>query len=143
MLLTQVPGREVVSTSTAQKVGRVADLVVDPRSRSVVAVTIKKTASGDTLLWSDITAFGADAVTVADAGLISEANEKVKDLSAKVHRLLGKRVLTDFGEDLGNLSDIDFDPGSGALNTLITTGRSVAGAQLIGVGSYAIVVRRA
>jgi len=109
----------------------------------VVAVTIKKTASGDTLLWSDITAFGADAVTVADAGLISEANEKVKDLSAKVHRLLGKRVLTDFGEDLGNLSDIDFDPGSGALNTLITTGRSVAGAQLIGVGSYAIVVRRA
>jgi sporulation protein YlmC with PRC-barrel domain len=140
MLSTQVTGRSVVSTSTADTVGQVADLVIDPGSRSVAAVTLKKTASGDTVMWNDITGFGADAVTVEGAGVIREANDAVKALSSKDHRLHGKRVLTDSGEDLGRLSDVDFDPDSGALNTLIVPNGVVAGSRLISVGSYAIVV---
>lgn len=140
MLFTQVSGRKVVSTSTAETVGQVAALVVDPRSHSVVAVSLTKAAHGDTLLWSDITAFGTDAVTIAGADVISEANETVKELSGKAHDLLGKRVLTTFGEDLGTLSDVRFDPSSGAVESLLVPGRDVAGARLIGIGSYAVVV---
>lgn len=143
MLLTQVVGRKVVSTRSAETVGQVADLVIDPQSRGVVAVTLKKTAGGDTVFWSDITAFGADAVTLADADLIKRANDVVKELSSKNRRLLGKRVLTDSGEDLGTLSDIDFDPSSGVLQTLNLATGVVAGSRLISIGSYAVVVHDA
>ncbi len=140
MLLTNVTGRKVVSTASAETVGQVAGLVVDPRSHSVVAVTLKKTDRGDTVLWSDISAFGADAVTIADAEVVGEANDAVKELSGKDHRLLGKRVLNDLGEELGKLTDVEFDPETGALSALILPASLVAGPQLMGIGSYAVVV---
>ncbi|MGV8910808.1 MAG: PRC-barrel domain-containing protein [Propionicimonas sp.] len=140
MLYTQVTGRKVVSTSTAETVAQVAALVVDPRSHRVVAVSVKKADHGDTLLWNDITAFGTDAVTITGPEVIREANDAVKDLSGKVHDLLGKRVLNTFGEDLGTLSDVRFDPASGAVEALLLPGRDVSGAQLIGIGSYAVIV---
>lgn len=140
MLFTEVTGRKVVSTASAETVGQVAALVVDPRSRSVVAVSVKKAAHGDTLLWNDITAFGTDAVTVAGAEVISGANDAVKELSLKAHDLFGKRVLNTLGEDLGTLSDVRFDPATGALETLLLPDRDVEGSLLIGIGSYAVIV---
>ena len=140
MLFTQVTGRKMVSTASAETVGQVAGLVVDPRSHHVVAVSVKKAAHGDTLLWNDITAFGTDAVTVPGPEVIREANDAVKELSGKAHDLLGKRVLNTLGEDLGTLSDVRFDPVSGALVTLLLPGRDVAGSLLIVIGSYAVIV---
>ena len=142
MLFTQVVGRKIVSTGSAETVGQVAALVVDPRSHHVVAVSVKKADHGDTLLWNDITAFGTDAVTVAGPEVISEANDAVKELAGKAHDLLDKRVLNTLGEDLGKLSDVRFDPATGALATLLLPGRDVAGSLLIGVGSYAVIVHR-
>ena len=65
MRFSEAVGRQVVSTSTAQTVGRVDEFVVDSRRRAVVALSLRRTEGGDTLLWTDIVAFGADAVTVA------------------------------------------------------------------------------
>ena len=115
MLFTEATGRKVVSTSTAETVGQISDFVIDPQSHTVVAVTLKKAGSGDTVLWSDITAFGADAVTVAGAEVITDANDAVAALSGKDRRLLGKRVLNTIGEDLGPVTDVDFDPDTGAV----------------------------
>jgi sporulation protein YlmC with PRC-barrel domain len=140
MLFTQVAGRKVVSIGTAETVGQVASLVVDPRSHRVVAVGVKKADHGDTLLWNDITAFGNEAVTIAGPEVISDANDAVKELSSKAHDLLGKRVLNTLGEDLGTLQDVRFDPASGALEALLLPGRDVTGPLLIGIGSYAVVV---
>ena len=140
MLFTQAAGRKVVSISTAETVGRVADFVIDPQSRSVVAVTLNKTDGGDTVLWTKITAFGADAVTVAGAEMIIDANEVVAALSGKDRRLLGKRVLSTFGQDLGPITDVDFDPDTGAVTALVLATGDVAGDRLIGIGSYAAIV---
>ena len=140
MLFTQAYGREVVSTSTAETVGQIADFVIDPQSRTVVALTLNKTERGDTVLWTKITAFGADAVTVASAEVIIDANEVVTALSGKDQRLLGKRVLTTFGEDLGPVTDVDFDPDSGAVINLATADGNISGDRLIGIGSYATIV---
>ncbi len=109
----------------------------------VVAVTVKKAAGGDTLLWPRITAFGADAVTVAGAEVIVDANEVVAALSAKDYRLLGKRILTTGGENLGEVTDVEFDPASGAISTLIAASGEVGGERLVGVGSFAVVVHAA
>ncbi len=140
MLYTQVKGRKVVSTGTAQTVGRVADLVIDPKSHTVVAVTLKGSGHGDTVLWSEIIAFGTDAVTVSDGEVVKDANDAVKELCRTARDVLGKRVLTTDGEQLGNVSDVAFDAQSGALTVLVLPGGDIAGGRLIGVGSYAVIV---
>ncbi|MDQ6874329.1 MAG: PRC-barrel domain-containing protein [Actinomycetota bacterium] len=129
-----------MSTSTAESVGQVADFVIDPQSRSIVALTVKNTPHGDTVLWPSISAFGADAVTVAGAEALIDANGAVAALSGKDQRLLGKRVLDTAGADLGAVSDVEFDPDTGALIALTLASGAVGGGRLIGMGSYAVVV---
>jgi sporulation protein YlmC with PRC-barrel domain len=141
MRFSEATGRQVVSTSTAETVGRVDDFVVDPRRRAVVALSLKRTQGGDTLLWTDIAAFGADAVTVTSADKIVDAAPAIVALSGKEHRLVGKRVLTADGDDIGTVDDVEFDAGTGTITSLLLSSGDVEGARLVGVGSYAVVVR--
>ncbi|HET9829221.1 MAG TPA: PRC-barrel domain-containing protein [Nocardioidaceae bacterium] len=143
MLFSEARGRKVVSSSTASTVGKVSRLVIDPTTRAVAGVQLKKkTERGDMLRWSDITAFGADAVTVTDADRVGDGGDTVQALSGKAHRVLGKRVLTSTGDELGTVADVDFDATSGALIALLVDGGTeVEAARLVGVGSYAVVVR--
>lgn len=142
MRFSDARGRKVVSTSTADTVGKIDELLVDPASRSVLALVLKKTDDGDTLRWSAITAFGEDAVTVGSAEAITAPDEQVAALTGKDHAVLGKRVLTTAGAELGKVDDVEFDHESGAIETLLLHGDdTVAGSRLVGVGSYAVVVR--
>ncbi len=140
MLFSEARGHKVVSTRTADTVGRVKDFVVDPATRRVVALEVRKSAEGDTLLWADLGAFGADAVTVAEASSIGAAGDDIAALTGKDHRLVGKRVLSSVGDELGTVSDVEFDHESGAVTALVLGSASVVGARLVGVGSYAVVV---
>jgi sporulation protein YlmC with PRC-barrel domain len=140
MRFSDATGRKVVSTSTAETVGKIDGFVVDPATRSVIAVELKKTDSGDTLLWPDIFGFGADAVTVTGTDKIREATPQVTELTGKHHHLLAKRVLSALGDELGKVQDIEFDPESGQLTSLIVNDQPIDGGRLLGVGSYAVVV---
>ncbi len=140
MRFSEASGREVVSSSSAETVGQVAEFVVDPRSHSVVAVTLKKTQHGDTVLWADVSAFGVDAVTVPGTEVILDANGAVAALAGKYQRLVGKRLLNTDGEDLGLVTDVEFDPETGRLTALLLANGDVPGERLIGIGSYAAVV---
>ncbi|MGA8210587.1 MAG: PRC-barrel domain-containing protein [Nocardioidaceae bacterium] len=141
MLFSAAKGHKVVSTGTADTVGRVKELVVDPASRSVVALRLRKTDSGNVLAWSDLTGFGTEAVTVSDADRIGDGGD-LQPLLDKRHRLVGKRVLTAGGDELGSVADVDFDLDTGSVTTLLLKdGADVAGSRLLGVGSYAVVVR--
>jgi sporulation protein YlmC with PRC-barrel domain len=141
MRFSEATGRQVVATSTADTVGRVDDFVVDPRRRAVVALSLKRTDGGDTLLWTDILGFGSDAVTVTSGDKIVDAAPAIVALSGKEHRLVGKRVLTAGGDDIGTVDDVEFDADTGTITSLLLPQGDVAGARLIGVGSYAVVVR--
>ncbi|MGA8846228.1 MAG: PRC-barrel domain-containing protein [Nocardioides sp.] len=145
MLYSDLKGRKLVDTSTADTAGKVDGFLLDPASRSVVALEFKKTDHGSTVAWSDLTAVGSDAVTVAGASVIVDAEGQLADLATKDGQVLKKRVLTEVGEDLGKVHDIDLDPQSGALLELIVGEKknrhSVAGSRLLGVGSYAVVVK--
>jgi sporulation protein YlmC with PRC-barrel domain len=56
--------------------------------------------------------------------------------------VVGKRVLTSTGDEIGKIRDVDFDPASGVLTALLVdNGSEVEAARLLGVGSYAVVVR--
>jgi sporulation protein YlmC with PRC-barrel domain len=140
MRFSEATGRKVVSTTSAETVGKIAGFVVDPERRAVVAIELKKTDSGDILIWSDIIGFGADAVTVKDTGAITDASSGIDALLGKDHHLLGKRILSSTGDELGEVDDVEFDSESGTVEALIFADGRIAGADLIGVGSYAVVV---
>ena len=55
--------------------------------------------------------------------------------------LLGKRVLTDVGDDLGPVDDVEFDPTDGLIQALTLEGQQVSSDRLLGIGAYAVVVR--
>lgn len=139
---SQAKGRKVVSLATAGTVGQVHDFVVDPDGSRVLAVHLKKTdRKADVLRWSDVHAFGADAVTVADAARVVETPADVDALSGKTHRVLGKRVLSVAGAELGEVSDVEFDDTTGVVHALVLGPDDTATAcRLVGVGSYAVVV---
>lgn len=144
MLFSEAKGRKVVSTSTAQTVGKIASFLIDPATATVVAVVLKKSVvDGHTLRWSDITGFGADAVTINGPELLVTAEGHLADLAGKSGVVLGKRVLTEAGNEIGEVRDVDFDGIDGSVRALVLATAEVAGARLIGVGSYAVVVRNA
>lgn len=140
MRFSEAKGRQVVSTSTAATVGKVVGFVVDPEQSAVIALQLNKTESGDTLRWSDLTGFGADAVTVSGADKITDTDAELAALANKAHRVLGKLTLTIAGDALGKISDVDFDPGSGTITAVVIDDIDVVRVKLVGVGSYAVVV---
>lgn len=142
MRFSDAKGRKVVDKNTAATVGQVRDLLVDPASRSVVALRLKKTVQGEALRWADLTAFGVDAVTIGDPAAITDLDAELTELSDKRRSLVKKRVLTSGGDDVGHILDIDFDADTGVLTTiLLKEGGELNADRLVGVGPYAVVVQ--
>lgn len=137
----EADGRKVVSTSTAETVGRVDGFVVDVRGPYLVALQLKKTHAGDILRWNDVTAFGADAVTVSGADKIVSADEDLAPLLDKRNHMLKKRVLTTAGDELGTVRDVEFDAVTGAIVSVHVGDTAVPGKALVGIGHWAVVVQ--
>jgi uncharacterized protein YrrD len=139
MLFAETRLRPIVATTSARMLGRVDDIVVDPRTRAIVALRVQ--GGHDVVHWPDIDGIGPDAVTVASADAVRDAEGRTADLLSGPYRILDKRLLAETGDELGRVMDIGFDPTSGAIIDVITTGGLIDGRRLIGCGSYAAVVR--
>jgi uncharacterized protein YrrD len=118
--------------------------VVAPDPARVVALRVRKTpGEADILLWTGLTAFGRDAVTVPSADAFVTPDPEIAILADKHHDVLGHRVLDASGRELGTVKDVDFDLESGAVTSVITDRTEIPGEAVIGLGSYALVVRAA
>ncbi len=139
MRFSQAKGHQVVSTNDADTIGKVDGFVVDTGTAKVVALHLKKTpGDGDLLSWADLKAFGTDAVTVESASLLAKASD-----AAKGQDVVGSRILTEDGEELGEVKDVEFDTADGSVTALVTkNGDEVEGIRMIGLGSYALIVKR-
>lgn len=143
MRFSEAHGRKVMSTATAETVGKVDGFLVDPVTRSVAGLRLKKTPGDrDTVAWADLTAFGVDAVTVTDVDRFQVAEGRLAELQGKERSLLGKRLLEESGDELGEVEDVEFDAATGALTVLRTKTEEIDAARLRGIGSYAVVVTR-
>ena len=142
MLFSQARKHDVVNTATATRVARVDGFVVRPGPARVALLRLGKVSGGGTLLsWDDLQGFGPDAVTVADVAALRPPRDALEQRAEdKELEILGKRVLTERGTDLGTVTDVDFDPETGAITTLITTTEAIAGERLIGLGGYAVIL---
>ncbi|MEU0004255.1 hypothetical protein ABZ079_08115 [Streptomyces sp. NPDC006314] len=138
MLFSQALGLQAITADDAVSVGKVADLTIDAHNAAIAAVRLSG-ASGPTkaLAWSAVEAVGPDALIVRSR--LTAEQEQV-GVPAH-HQALGSRVLTEHGVEHGTVKDIAFDPGSGRILTLYTALGDIDGARLLGLGSYAVVVR--
>lgn len=144
MRFSEAKGQKVLSTSGAATVGKVSRFVVAPTPppARVAALVLRKTpGDADVLPWSGLTAFGRDAVTVESAASFVQADGHLAVLADKDHQVLGRRVLDDSGTDLGKVVDVDFDLRTGELTTVLTDRTEIPGSAVVGLGSYALVVR--
>jgi uncharacterized protein YrrD len=143
MRLREAYGRKVVSTDDAEAIGRVDGFVIDPEQRSLVGLHLAK-VGGDRpfVSWTDLQAFGTDAVTVPSAAVLRAATGQAEERAAsKELQPIGKLVLGDLGTALGKVEDVEFDEGSGSLVDFdLGEAGTVASDRLLGLGSYAVVV---
>jgi sporulation protein YlmC with PRC-barrel domain len=139
---TAVPGRMVVSRASAEELGNLARIVVDAERRRVALLVVGKGRKAMVIDWDRVSGFGPDAVMVADeSALHPPSGEREHAAASGKLELAGKRVLSDMGNDLGTVTDVVFDPGTGTLETLVLGDRETPIASLLAVGSFAVIVR--
>lgn len=138
---TTAEGRRLVSRASAEELGSLTHLVVDVGRRKVTSLVMGKGRKAVLLDWDQVSGFGPDAVMVADETALHEPRDDHESAAASGKlELIGKRVLSDAGENLGEVSDVEFDPDSGAVEALVIGEREVPATSLRGAGSYAVVV---
>jgi len=141
MGLRDAMGRAVVARDTAETVGQVHGAVVDVGSRRITAVQVGKGHKAQLADWSAITGVGPDAIVVdSEGGLRGAQGEREERIVKGDIALLGGRVLTDRGDALGTLNDVEFDEDTGEVVALVCGDTSVPAARLRSVGGFAIVV---
>ena len=83
----------------------------------------KPTTTMAFLAWENVSGFGPDAVMLADESALYEPRDDNEQAAADGKlELVGKRALSDMGNDLGAVSDVVFDPATGALETVVLAG---------------------
>lgn len=134
-------GRKVISRATASEVGSVGHLLVDAQQRRVAAVIIGRGKKAQLVDWAQLSGFGPDAVMVADEdALRPPADDRERAAAEGDLELVGKRVLTERGNELGQIDDVTFDSDTGVLEELLIGNRRVPAGSLLGSGSYAAVL---
>lgn len=141
MRFSECSRHDVVATGSADTVGRVEGFVVRPAPPRVVALRLGRTPGKATLLdWRQLIAFGPDAVTVASVEVLHIARDEAeRHVADSELDLIGKPALSEAGDGLGTVMDVEFDPGSGAVLNVLTDRQNLPGDRLIGLGGYAAV----
>ncbi len=139
--LRDAMGRAVVARDTAETVGQVHGAVIDVDALRIAALQLGKGHKAQLADWTAITGVGPDAIVVeSQAGLRAANGEREERIVKGDIALLGGRVLTDRGDALGSLDDVEFDEETGEVVALVCGDTSVPAARLRSVGGFAIVV---
>ncbi len=134
-------GRKVISRASARDLGTVNHLLVDADQRRIAAVVVGRGRKAQLVDWEQLSGFGPDAVMVRDEGALrSPLDDRERAATDGKLELVGKRALTERGNQLGVVDDVTFDPGSGAVETLWIGDREVPAGSLLGSGPYAVVL---
>ena len=135
-------GRKVVSRTSAEELGQLAHIVVDVSRPQVASLVVGKGRKALLVAWEHVSGFGPDAVMITDESALYEPRDEHERAAADGKlELVGKRALSDMGNDLGSISDVVFDPATGALETVVLGDREQPATSLLGAGSFAAIVR--
>jgi uncharacterized protein YrrD len=101
-------GRTVLSRSSANKLGQIHDLIVDPVKGELAGLVLRKL---DESLWcvgyDEVYGFGPDAVMIkADESAVPAQDSPLKILPLAKNNLIGVNVVTEGGKLLGQIAKI-------------------------------------
>ena len=134
MHLSELRGRRVVSRTSAQTLGEVSDLLLSTNPAAVAALQIGKGRKAGSVGWAQISGIGPDAVVVTDDDAVS-AVSPIEGQSP-----MGRLVLSELGNAVGPVTDVEFDETNGTLISLATEAALIEGDRLLADGPYAIVI---
>lgn len=139
---SQVRGQRVLAQQDAQLVGSVRRLLLDPASVAVSGAQLEGAEGDATILpWNAVVSIGPDALMVESADVLRPPGDELgQRIEAGIFDLEGKLVLSDRGDALGQLEDIEFDERSGRVTQLIVPGHSLPLERLIAVGPDALII---
>lgn len=119
-------GKSIVSADTGEKIGTVADVLVDPQRGQIVGVVVGGglLASEQVLPYSEVQVMGGDAVIAKSGQHVLGAREwrETGNDAARSNTYKNKRVITTGGRDLGAVRDVYVDDQTG-----VVEGYDVAG----------------
>ena len=137
----QSVGRKVVSRASAKELGAVNHLLIDAQQREVAAIVIGRGKKARLVEWAQLSGFGPDAVMVVDEGALRPpVDGRERDGADGKLELVGRRALSERGNELGTIDDVTFDADTGALEELRIGDRRIGAGALLGCGSYAAVL---
>ncbi|MEU4245700.1 PRC-barrel domain-containing protein [Actinoplanes sp. NPDC026619] len=131
MLFSALLHRRILAAGCPSALGRVDNLVIDPQTTRIVALCVADGPSGGVVHWADVAAFSPYAVMVRNRWSVGPPDGRAAELIESDQQLLGKRLLTDAGEQIGRLTDVDFDPLTGEVTRLIASDGPVRGQFLL------------
>jgi uncharacterized protein YrrD len=135
-------GRKLVSRKSAEELGELAHFVVDVKLRRIALLIAGKRRKALLVAWEDVSGFGPDAVIVTDESVMfSPRDDRERAAVDGELELLGKRALSEIGDDLGTVTDVVFDTSSGAVETIVLGDREEPAASLLAAGSFAAIIR--
>jgi sporulation protein YlmC with PRC-barrel domain len=104
-----------VSRTSAEELGNLAHVVIDVKRRQVAWLVVGKGRKALLIDWEQVSGFGPDAVMVADESVqYLPRDDRERAAADGKLELVGKRALSDMGNDLGTVTDVQFDPVTGA-----------------------------
>ncbi len=137
----EATGRKVISRASARDLGSVGHLLVDAERRLIAAVIVGRGKRAQLVDWAHVSGFGPDAVMVSDEGALrSPLDDRERAAADGKLELIGRRALTETGNELGTLNDVTFDPVTGVVETLQIGDREIPAGSLLGSGRYAVVL---
>ena len=131
MHLSELRGRRVISRTSAETLGEVSDVLLSTSPAAVTALQVGKGRKAGTIAWAQISGIGPDAVVVTE----DDAASDVPGQSP-----MGRLVLSELGNAVGPVTDVEFDGTNGTLISLATEAVLIEGDRLLADGPYAIII---
>jgi uncharacterized protein YrrD len=137
--LRETVGRPAILRDTAEQVGEIKAFALEAQTRRVVALVLSAGRNARVVDWGQVRSIGPDAVIVD--GSREPRDEDERAVAGATHPL-DKRLLSDHGNELGQVEDATVDD-DGTVLDLRAGDAVLSGDRLRGVGSYAVVVAAA
>jgi sporulation protein YlmC with PRC-barrel domain len=117
-------------------------MVVDSSRRHVTAVVVGKGKKHAFLVdWEHVSGFGPDAVMVESKETLRPPADGQEQAAVEGKlELVGKRALSEKGNEKGSITDVEFDPESGDIGSVLVGEERIPATDILGLGSYAAVL---
>lgn len=127
-----IVGKPVLDSNDHQPIKKVEELIFDPYHSQVLGFLLHKggwAGGALALLWPNVLAVSPEAVITRSGDLIVEARwtVEIKRVLEVNERLMGRRMATTDGRDLGTVTDLFFDHQTGAIEGYEVAGGAFAG----------------